>query len=301
MTLVEAWLDRRLTAAGITRTGPVTEARVRAWSTVLTAPTDHGPVWLKATGPGSAFEPALHALLARVSPDDVPVPIAVDVPHGWLLLPDGGRTLAGDRPTILDELTTALPKYAQLQRKLASHVDEMLAVGLTDMRPDAMPARFDEAVEAARRRTGATLREIRDLRPRFVAWCEQLAASPVAPSVDHNDLHPNSILTTGPRFLDWGDAVLAHPFASALVALQVAAEDAQALHRLRDAYLEPFTDLAPRTQLVEELELACRVAKPARALVWDRALPRDEAGEFADAPRRTLLALRDRKWLSLSG
>jgi hypothetical protein len=33
-----------------------------------------------------------------------------------------------------------------------------------------------------------------------------------------------------------------------------------------------FGDLASRAELVEELELACRVAKAGRALSWDRAL-----------------------------
>ncbi|WP_211288977.1 phosphotransferase [Actinophytocola xinjiangensis] len=291
-----AWLDRQLTAAGRTRTGPVTEVRRRPWSSVYSAPTDHGTVWLKATGAGSAFEAGLHALIARVCPGDVPVPIAVDAARGWLLLPDGGPTITG---SVLTGLVEILPKYALLQRKLTSHVDEMLTLGLTDMRPAAMPARLDEAIDAARRRGGGDgLAEIRALRPRFTRWCARLAESPVPASVDHNDLHPNSVFAAGPRLFDWGDAVVAHPFASALVALQAA--EGPDLVRLRDAYLEPFTDLAPHADLVGDLELACRVAKPARALVWDRALPRDESGPLAQAPRRTLLALLDRNWLALS-
>lgn len=297
----ESWLDARLTEAGLTRTGPVTEARVRAWSTVLTAPTDRGAVWLKAPGPGSAFEPALSELLARVAPDRVLTPIAIDVERGWVLLPDGGPTLTdGDWPSVLNGLSEALPLYASMQRDLMSSVHELIALGVADMRPAAMPARFDEAVEAARRRCGddEALREVLATRARFVSWCERLAASPVPASLDHNDLHPNSVFTEGPRFFDWGDAVVAHPFASMLVALGVLADD-PAMPRLRDAYLEPFTDLAPRGELLTDLEIACRVAKPARALVWDRAIADDESGTFAHAPMETLLALRDSNSLSL--
>ena len=43
-------------------------------------------------------------------------------------------------------------------------------------------------------------------------------------------------------------------------------------HRLREAYLTEFTDLAGLAELVETAKLACRVARIARALVWDRAL-----------------------------
>lgn len=41
--------------------------------------------------------------------------------------------------------------------------------------------------------------------------------------------------------------------------------------RACDAYLEPFTDLAPHKDLIEEFELAVWVSKPARALVWERS------------------------------
>jgi len=298
-----SWVDGRLSAAGIARTGPVTQPRVRAWGTVLTAPTDQGPVWLKAPGPRTAFEVPLYELLARLVPDRVLVPIATDTTRGWVLLPDGGPTLGeSDRDTVLTGLEQVLPSYAVLQRDLASHVDELLGFGVADMRPAAMPARFDEAVAAARGRTGDEVDEIVPLRPEFVSWCEELAASPVPPSLDHNDLHPYNVFAEGTRFYDWGDSVVAHPFASMLVALgflrRVLDLPEPVLHRLRDAYLEPFTDLAPRATLAAEVELACRVAKPARALVWHRAIPLDDDGDFARAPLETLLATRE-DWLSL--
>jgi hypothetical protein len=73
-----AWLDERLAAAGIERTGDVEQPHLRPWATVLRAPTSTGPVWLKAAGPGTAFEVGLYELLSRVSPDHVLTPIATD-------------------------------------------------------------------------------------------------------------------------------------------------------------------------------------------------------------------------------
>lgn len=303
------WMDERLAAAGIARTGPVSQPRVRAWGTVLTAPADRGPVWLKAPGARTVFEVALYELLAEVVPNRVLTPIAVDVERGWVLLPDGGPVLDGsDVSTVLSGLLDVLPRYAVLQRELMSHVDDLLEVGVVDMRAAVMPDRFDEAVAVARRRGDSdALGAVVAMRPRFVAWCERLAASPVPSSLDHNDLHPRNVFAGGTRFYDWGDAVVAHPFASMLVTLGVLhanygipAGD-PSLVRLRDAYLEPFTDLAPHARLVEDVELACRVAKPARALVWDRAIAPDEPGEFGAAPLETLLAVRDENWLSLRG
>ena len=277
-------MDERLAAAGMTRTGAVTQPHLRPWATALKAPTCGGTVWLKAAGPGTAVEAPLYRLLQQVVPDHVLEPIAVDVARGWMLLPDGGPTL-GERVAgreLVEALTTALPRYGQLQRDLAPHTDRLLSMGVEDMRPAVMPARFDEALAIVRgyvqRRGNAkdrgTYERAATMRATVAGWADRLAGAPGAPSLDHNDLHPWNMLA-GPggdlaltRFYDWGDSVVAHPFASMLGGLGFvrshvleAAADAPEIHRLRDAYLEVFDDLAPRAELVETLELACRLAR----------------------------------------
>ena len=150
------------------------------------------------------------------------------------------------------------------------------------------------------------------LREDFVSWCDQLADAPGAPSLDHNDLHTwNVFMDSGAgsaRFYDWGDCVVAHPFASMLVALgfvqlhvlEVGVDDPRVV-RLRDAYLEAFSDLAPRAELVEALELACRVGKAARALTWTRALsalhPDDVEDQWTRAPLESMASLLDDSYL----
>jgi hypothetical protein len=304
-----AWLDERLRAAGIARTGEVDQPRVRPWGTVLTAPTSGGRVWLKAPGADTVFEVALYGLLQRVAPQWILPPIAVDPARGWVLLPDGGPPLGEglDSAELVDTLVAVFPAYGQLQRELMPRVPSLLSVGVVDMRASVMPKRFDEAVAAvgdyvARHdEEKETYRRVLGMRDRFVGWCERLTQASVAPSLDHNDLHPWNIFMVNrtPRFYDWGDSVVAHPFASMLVGLGIlrASEDAIEVRRVRDAYLEAFTDLAPRAELVAELELAVRVSKVARALVWQRALS-DQPGEFASAPLKHLAAL-DNGWLSV--
>jgi hypothetical protein len=320
--LAVSWLDEQLAAAGIRRTGQVEQPHLRPWATALTAPTTRGPVWFKACGPATAFEVGLYQLLQRVAPDHVLTPIAADTTRGWIVLPDGGPPL-GERLTGTDlvaAMIAALPQYGQLQRDLAPHADRLLALGVTDMRAAIMPERFDEALEAVgryvQRRGGAadqaTHRRVAAIRDRFAWWCQQLAAVPGSPSLDHNDLHPWNILVAEAggvgqaRFYDWGDSVVAHPFVSMLVALGFmcqhlgVGEDAPEILRLRDAYLEGFSDLAPHAELVAALELACRVGKVARTLTWNRtvgALGDDEAGQFASAPLQELGSLLDHSYL----
>jgi hypothetical protein len=179
------------------------------------------------------------------------------------------------------------------------------------MRPAALPERLDEAVEAVGAYLGrhatdddrAALARVTATRPAVVEWCEQLASGPVPASLDHHDLHAWNVLVTPsgrPQFYDWGDSVVAHPFTSMLVTLgflrlhQQLPDGDPRLLRVRDAYLEAFGDLGPRAELITELDLACRVGKIARALVWLRALrPQgfENAGDFQRAPLQTLAAL----------
>jgi hypothetical protein len=299
-TLAVSWLDEQLAAAGIERTGDVTQPHLERWGTALRAPTSRGPMWLKAPGPATAFEVGLYPLLARVTPEWVLPPLAADVGRGWILLPDGGITL-GDRLGELDLVETlvkVLPQYGQFQRDLTPHVGSLLSFGIADMRPEVMPRRFDEAVATVR--ATETARRVAAMRDTFVSWCEELETAAAAPSLDHNDLHPWNIFhaaTEPVRFYDWGDSVVAHPFASMLVALGFVREQLgdDAILRPRDAYLEVFSDLAPHGELVAEMELACRVAKIARVLTWARAV-----GGRADEPLRSLEALLADSSLALS-
>jgi hypothetical protein len=279
-----AWIDARLAAAGLERTGDVEQPRVRPWATVLRVPVRGGALWFKAAGSGTAFEVPLYGLLARVVPGNVLTPIAADPARGWILLPDGGPVLGEAGGGLVD----ALVAYGRLQRELEPHVAEMLALGVPDMRAAAMPARFTEALAAASGGDAATLRRVAALEGTVRGWCERLAASPLPPSLDHNDLHPENVLvdgTGGFRYYDWGDSVVAHPFAAMLVPLDMVRSGAgeAAFLRARSAYLDVFADRAPRPQLVDTLTLACRVAIIARALTWHRALQAArEQGEEVD-------------------
>jgi Phosphotransferase enzyme family len=316
--LATAWLDERLYAAGIQRIGEIEQPHLRPWATALRADTSAGVVWLKAAGPGTRFEVGLYEVLGRAAPDHVLKPIAIDLARGWLLLPDGGVPL-GEQvsgSTLIDAMTDVLPQYGELQRRVAPHVERLLAFGISDMRANVMPRRFEEALDlvGARVRShadGDILRQVRGVKATFVSWCGRLAAMPGQASLDHNDLHPWNVFVEDSqarraRFYDWGDSVVAHPFSSMLVGLGYLHTqagipiDSPDLTRLRDAYLDGFRDLAPHRELVETLELACRVGKVARALTWERALRAqadDAPPDFAAAPIDTLASLLDESYL----
>lgn len=237
-------------------------------------------MWLKVPAPGNAFEAHLYRILLEVAPNHVLNPIAEDTDTGWLLLPDGGPPLAevAEGDELVEATIAALPQYAELQRAMTSRTEELIGLGLGDLRPDSLPHRLEIALAAM----NTPPLPLVELVPTFTSWCLQLTSYPIAATIDHNDLHPWNILGFGSDgnrtdraiFYDWGDSVVGHPFGSSrepisrvrrLARLRAGHRD---VRRMRDAYLEVFDDIIPRTDAIELIELAWKVAKTGRAVVW---------------------------------
>jgi hypothetical protein len=280
------WLDRELSVLGVSESGP-RRVRLRPWSVIIRVCAER-PVWFKATSPGSAFEPALSQALSRWTPEHVLTPYAIDRTRGWALLSDGGPLL---RSQTLDvrHWEEVLVQYADLQRALVPQVDELLRLGVPDAR--VLPALFDSIVQTV----GAADRErLAAFRPQLVEWCAELDTFGIAATLDHADLHDGQILVAGPgryTFFDWGDANVAHPFCSLLVALDRATKQLgpDVASRLEDAYLEPWTAEHPRSALRRATTLARRLSHVTRAGSWGRLFP---ATAHIGAPERAAALLR---------
>lgn len=256
----------------------VTQPRVTPWSTALRIETDGGVVWLKAAGTGTRYEAGLLRALHAYGAPHLLTPIALDVDRGWMLLPDGGPTL---RDVLTDDPDVrhwerVLPKYAQLQRA----VEHRALPGTEDNRPERMPELLASLLERLEVDPAVAA-----LQPRFAAWCDELATSGIRSTLQHDDLHDNNVFADDVVF-DWGDAALAFPFSSLLVTLRTVRQrwpDAD-LERLRDAYLEPWTDTHTRAELELLALFATRVGKVGRARAWVRALADvADPGEHAEA------------------
>ncbi|MFJ4705774.1 phosphotransferase [Streptomyces anulatus] len=279
------WVTECLAAHGLTETGPRT-VRLRPWS-VLVRLTVAGPapVWFKAVPPAAAFEAGLTEALARWVPERVLTPLAVEAARGWTLTPDGGpvlwEVLEGLEGRAVDARYWEEPlrQYASMQRALIPYADAIETLGVPAARPRALPALFDRLVAE---NTVLTLEDravLEALRPRVADWCEELASSGVADSLDHADLHEKQLFApVGGRyaFFDWGDALVGHPFSSLLVPALAARERCgpEVLPRLRDAYLEPWTgEGVTAAGLRRAVSLAWRLAPLGRAASWGRMFP----------------------------
>jgi hypothetical protein len=289
----EAWI-----AANVEPAGPLELHRHRPWASVGSIELADGTrAWFKACRPIQAFEPALTAVLATRWPDRVARVLGHDPARAWLLTADAGDELGlhGNDPELWRR---ALPPYAELQRGEAERVAEHLAAGVPDRRPERLPELFATLLAADLPLEADEVARLRAFEPRFAGLCEDLAATEIPATIQHDDLHLRSVFLDGPhlRILDWGDACIAHPFASLVVTFRFL-EETNGLRpadpwfgRLRDAYLEPWGG-----GLAETFDLAMRVGMVAQMIAWQRHRAVMDAEDraafdehFAQQLRRTL-------------
>ncbi|TFV65672.1 UNVERIFIED_ORG: aminoglycoside phosphotransferase family protein [Bacillus sp. AZ43] len=297
------WAAAELARAGCRLDGEPEQVHVRIWSTAFRLPLRGGGVaWLKSVGAGSAQEPPLAEALGRWVPEHVLVPLAAHRERRLLLLPDGGPTLRDRGADDPSAWAAMLADYARLQIALAPHAVEMVALGVPDHRPELLPHLVegllaDDEAQLVGRPGGLTDEargRLAGTRAEYVEACRGLAQGPIPATLQHDDLHDANVFAGGGRhrFFDWGDASVAHPFVSLLVALRMAGRmlavgnGDPVLHRLRDAYLEVWEDFGDSRILRDQCALALRVAPLARALTWRRILRGvipEERAEWADS------------------
>jgi len=294
-----AWV--RATCRDHTRlTGSTEVVRDQPWAVTVRFDTTGPPVWFKACGPGVEHEARLVLTLAQRAPQLVPPVLAADEARGWFLAEDAGPTmrLAVGADDLWPQWELLLSRYAQAQLDLAAHQAELVATGLPVRSPTSLPGQAADLVARLRVRPpdkggltepdSAALQA--QLRP-FAQWCNELAASGIADSIQHDDLHSANVCWPGgaaeARIIDWGDASLGFPLATMLCTMNSIAffagcevDDVRVL-RVRDAYLEPFSHLVGRRDLVRLVDLARRTGAVTRALCYELAYTGDDGEKEA--------------------
>jgi Phosphotransferase enzyme family len=294
-----AWVAAQLAARGRRLTGEWEQPPARAWSSTIRFETTEGRVWFKVNASGTAYESALVALLGELHPGLASDVLACDAAKAWSLTRDGGpllRSIAG--PNLQwGRWERLLPWYAEAQLALAEHRPRLLSTGTPDRGPAQLPLEYRRLLgELAARPTedGGLTREqasaLERLLPAYDVRCAELATSPVPDSLQHDDLHSNNVCWPGKvdelcpvRIIDWGDASVGHPFGTMLATLNSIAFHAEVLRadrriddprvlRIRDAYLEPFTGLGSREELLRWVTQARITGCVTRAVAWERAL-----------------------------
>jgi hypothetical protein len=308
-TQVQEWVAAALAGHGLVQAGPLENVKQRPWATVLRARTCSGDVYFKANAPGGRHEPALAQELASAWRDRVASPLATDPARGWLLTLDHGRRLCDAVPQdrVLATWEELLPRYAEIQLASAKAPERWLALGVPDRRLEELPAATEALLRDGPELKAAERSRMLLLLPDLEAACRELAALPAAAALEHGDLHGANVLVGRGRrwFFDWADASVSHPFFTLLVTCHMVIDaldsdtGRRASARLRDAYLEPWSALAPASALRPLFPRALWVAHVGRALDWQHMLAgADDPGRAEWSPH---IAAWLRRWLGRAG
>ena len=272
-----AWSIARLREAGaVPQAAP---EQIRAWerSFMMRIPTDAGNYYFKAAPAIFRHEPKLMKWMRDRFRANIPDVVAVDAERHWLLMPEvSGVSEPLDEVRDESIWVDAVRRLAEMQVSAARWTPELRALGVPNRSLDVLVRRIpavcnDAASMLLGRPCGLTRAEIDRLAalgPTLLALAEELAHFEIPDSLEHGDLWASNILITpdGPVFLDWSDSSLSHPFFSLFHLLNDAASllpasSAESRRRLRDAYLGPWTAVAPMEKLVRAFEIA-RILAP---------------------------------------
>ncbi|GAA3673355.1 hypothetical protein GCM10022237_36270 [Nocardioides ginsengisoli] len=280
----------------------------RPWSTVWRVDAARGTSYVKQNCPGQAHEARLMTELARLAPSYLVPVVAADPDHDLLLTGDVGAPLA-ERPGAVDVATWCriARSGAELQRLVAPYADRLAltrllpadattyvadAVGRLGALPPGDPRRLDPGVA----------RRLEDLLPLVERWSDEVDELDLPITLLHNDLHPpNVVLTdTGPRFLDFADALLGEPLGGLTVPLTVARRDLglriddPQLWRIADTALEVWSDVVPLPALRRALPAALQLGRLAKVEAWRRCVATmtpPEREQYGAAPADRLARL----------
>jgi hypothetical protein len=277
-----AWTKAQLSRHGIEAVGEFILERTRPWAAVARIETSEGRVWFKEPAPVMAFEPALTALVSKRSPKVSPEVVAWE--ESWLLTRDAGpqlRTLLEAEPAAAPAWEGLLPRYAELQLAHVGRIDELLAVGAPDKRPQTLLADYPRLVQDVRALEAVPVERAR--LASLARGLERIVDSlegPVPMTVIHEEVHEANVfvLNGHARFMDWGEGAVSHPFAGLTNTLRDISyrrglePGSPEVLRLRDAYLEVWTQFAPLDELRAMFDAGYVLGMLCRAVTWERFL-----------------------------
>ncbi len=309
---VQAWIDRALLPYDIQRTTPLKTFHIRPWSCIARCGSSAGDLYFKGCEERFRHEIGVTQLLSERHANCSPVVLAVDLQRGWLLMEDAGLRLREQiqEDNWLDHWKRILTRYAEVQIDLASHTNELLAMGVPDRQLTHLPDQLETILGEYDLLllgepggvTAIQLDQLLGLLPTIRARCDQLQRAKIPYSLNHGDLHDANIFLRGEQyvFTDWGDASLAHPFFSLRTAF-VSVENTLGLEEnrpifssLRYTYLEAWREFDSEDNLVTAFELASQLWSLSSLFAWHHSLgvlPPQDRGEDQEAIPALLIEL----------
>lgn len=204
----------------------------RAHSVVKKISTSQGVFYLKQTPPALFIEHNIISFLLAQGCQHIPTVIAKNEQYHCFLTKACGdvslRALFSKNNIDIDLLRRGISHYVSIQKKLENRSPILLASGLLDWRLDKFPLLYQELIQETDLliSDGLSQKEIDALNQHYDfcgEQCERLANYKIFETINHCDFQDNNILIskeTGElSIIDWGEAVISHPFFSLNICL----------------------------------------------------------------------------------
>jgi len=256
---VERWIADQVVRLG---RGPIHKIEpVKSWSIscVLKVVTETGTLYFKVPRELPLFvnEGVVLSRLAALYPDRLPVPLAIEPEHGWMLLEDFGGQPGDDAD--LDKQARLMQDFARLQIDSSRKIEALLGAGCKDRRLDILLSQIEPLFDDELVLGLLTLEErvqLKPIAPRLRALIAELFSLPIPVALLHGDLHAGNAILRENSFLyfDWTDAAVSHPF---IDMIHIFMEEDQAKKTaLQEAYLLPWEEIYPKVDVRRAWELA---------------------------------------------
>ena len=239
---------------------------------MLRVPTDHGPVFLKATCDHFRSEPRITDVLGRLLPGRVPALLGHEPDRGWQLMEPLGGVSDEDDPTPRLAAPTAAA-IAAIQLDCAAHVEQLRAAGCPERGLESSLAAFRDVLAASpelRLLDADQVAAARAALPEVERRLAELAAYDVPETLVHGDLHLGNVAHHDGRLavFDWSDASVGHPFVDLATLVRSSPPDER--DELVSAYLAAWREALPGADLGRVMDLADVAEKVFQAVTYER-------------------------------
>lgn len=306
---MRAWVTQQLEQRGIDTVGEPEMHQQWGISAVYRQATSRGDYYFKAVfgSPGRGFwhEPKVTLALADAHGARVTPVAAIDSDRGWMLMPDMGLAKCLSEADEAAQVS-GLVDLARIQREWMSRTGELESLGCPDRSPHVLRRRLPELIDDALHRTGLTEDESAQLRShtqRLYETCDRASGDPIPLTLMHGDFHTGNVGVRADGtvcIFDWSDAAAGHPFWDTDIYLKTAKP--QAGDRLRDAYLQEWSDHASRPVLRQSFDDALVLAAVNQVITYAEIVAELEEDDrtFSNGKqhwwRQALEAMRRQAW-----
>lgn len=282
------WAEEYLATDGKTKTINSKKILQTSYSTVYKIQTEHRDFYLKRIPDDLFSEPDVINFLNTTNCRHVPKFVAKNESLNCFLMTSCGdeslRHLFKGKLEI-SQMKIGINNFTQIQRSLEDKIPEMLSIQIPDWRLKKFPLLYSQLIQQdtlllSDGMTEQEINQLQDLQDVCSSLCNELLNFAIPETINHNDFQENNMIldkaTGNISIIDWGEAVITHPFFSLCGCLwnityfyKMQTDDPQ-YKALQLLCIEPWLEFYSEEQLIKILNLTTKLSGVYAALGYEK-------------------------------